>query len=100
MADTPGVLDSRSNLWQTLASAPDNDVKTRILEAGNGYFIADSAANMASIIRVNSKKAPVTIYDYATVNYKVYPSDATVDKLNDDLQAFCRRYQQCRLPLP
>ena len=88
VADTPGVLDSRSNLWQTLASAPDNDVKTRILEAGNGYFIADSAANMASIIRVNSKKAPVTIYDYATVNYKVYPSDATVDKLNDDLQAF------------
>ena len=54
VADTPGVLDSRSNLWQTLASAPDNDVKTRILEAGNGYFIADSAANMASIIRVNS----------------------------------------------
>ena len=43
---------------------------------------------MASIIRVNSKKAPVTIYDYATVNYKVYPSDATIDKLNEDLQAF------------
>ncbi|WP_295730567.1 SurA N-terminal domain-containing protein [uncultured Muribaculum sp.] len=85
---TPGVLDSKSDMWQTLASAPDNDIKTRILEAGNGYFIADSAANMASIIRVNSKKAPVTIYDYATVNYKVYPSDATVEKLNDDLQAF------------
>ena len=66
VAEHSGVLDSRSNLWQTLASAPDNDVKTRILEAGNGYFIADSAANMASIIRVNSKKAPVTIYDYAT----------------------------------
>ena len=88
VASAPGVLNSQSDLWQTLASAPDNDVKTRILEAGNGYFIADSAANMVSIIRVNSKKAPVTIYDYATVNYKVYPSDATIDKLNDDLQAF------------
>lgn len=88
VAGMPGVLDSKSDLWQTLASAPDNDIKTRILEAGNGYFIADSTSNMASIIRVNSKKAPVTIYDYATVNYKVYPSDATVDKLNDDLQAF------------
>lgn len=53
-----------------------------------GYFISDSTANDARIIRVNSKKAPVAIYDYATVSYKVYPSDATVAKLNDDLQAF------------
>ncbi len=88
VADMNGVLQSNSDVWQSFAAAPDNEVKTRILEAGQGYFIADSAANMASIIRVNSKKAPVTLYDYATVNYKVYPSDATIDKLNDDLQAF------------
>jgi peptidyl-prolyl cis-trans isomerase D len=91
VAKTPGVLGSQSDVWQTLAGAPDNDVKTRILEAANGvFFIADSTATNASIVRVNSKKAPVAIYDYATVNYKVYPSDATIDKLNDDLEAFVK----------
>lgn len=63
-------------------------LKSDCLICGSGYFISDSTANDARIIRVNSKKAPVAIYDYATVSYKVYPSDATVAKLNDDLQAF------------
>lgn len=90
VANTPGVMSSQADVWQALASAPEGAAKTRILEAGAGYFVADSAANMASIIRVNSKKAPVMLYDYATVSYKVYPSDATVDKLNEDLQAFVK----------
>ncbi len=83
-----GVQGGQADLWQELAAAPDNEIKTRILEAGNGYFIADSAANNARIIRVNTKRAPVTLYDYATVSYQVYPSDATIAKLNDDLAAF------------
>lgn len=83
-----GVQGGQADLWQELAAAPDNEIKTRILEAGNGYFIADSAAGNARIIRVNTKRAPVTLYDYATVSYQVYPSDATIAKLNDDLASF------------
>lgn len=84
----PGVVNAVEDLWQTLAAAPDNDVKARLLNAPAGYFIVDSTANMAQIARVNTKRAPVKVYDYATVNYKVYPSEATIDKLNDDLAAF------------
>lgn len=83
-----GVQGGQADLWQELAAAPDSEIKTRILEAGNGYFIADSAAGVARIIRVNTKRAPVALYDYATVSYQVYPSDATIGKLNDDLAAF------------
>lgn len=84
----PGVVGGQADVWNTIASSPDNELKEKLLNAGSGYFISDSTANDARIIRVNSKKAPVAIYDYATVSYKVYPSDATVAKLNDDLQAF------------
>ncbi|MCM1504583.1 MAG: SurA N-terminal domain-containing protein [Muribaculum sp.] len=88
VAAMPGVVNSADNLWQTLAAAPDNEVKERLLNAPAGYFIVDSTANMAQIARVNTKRAPVKVYDYATVSYKVYPSEATIDKLNDDLEAF------------
>lgn len=88
VAQMPGVVNSASDLWQSLATAPDNDVKARLLQAPAGYFIVDSTANMAQIARVNTKRAPVKIYDYATITYKVYPSEATIDKLNNDLADF------------
>lgn len=84
----PGVVGGQADVWNTIASTPDNELKEKLLNAGTQYFISDSTANDARIVRVNSKKAPVAIYDYATVTYKVYPSDATVAKLNDDLQGF------------
>lgn len=83
-----GVQGGQADIWERLASTPDNDVKTAVLAAGQGYFIADSTDGAARIMRVNTKKAPVTVYDYATVTYKVYPSDATITKLNDDLNDF------------
>lgn len=84
----PGVAGGQADVWNSFASAPDNELKERILNAGTGYFISDSTATDARIVRVNSKKAPVSVYDYATVTYKVYPSDATIAKLNEDLASF------------
>ncbi|MEZ3523101.1 SurA N-terminal domain-containing protein, partial [Muribaculum sp.] len=84
----PGVAGGQADIWQTLASAPDNEVKDRLLNAGSNYFIADSMGTDARIIRVNTKRAPVNIYDFATVTYKVYPSDETIAKLNSDLENF------------
>lgn len=88
VASMPGVINYQADLWQSLASAPDNAVKNSILKAGSQYFIADSAGINANIVRVNSKKAPVDIYDYAVVTHKVYPSDATLDELNTKLSDF------------
>lgn len=93
VAAMPGVVNAAADLWQTLAAAPDNDIKAKLLNAPAGYFLVDTAANMAQIARVNVKRAPVKVYDYATINYKVYPSDATVEKLNDDLAAFAASVQ-------
>lgn len=84
----PGVAGGQADIWQTLAAAPDNKVKDRLLSAGSNYFIADSMGTDARIIRVNTKRAPVNIYDFATVTYKVYPSDETIAKLNSDLENF------------
>lgn len=39
-------------------------------------------------VRVRSRKAPVTVYDVAEITYDVIPSNATVNKLNNDLRAF------------
>lgn len=88
VAAMPGVADSRSDLWQTLTAMPDGEMKTMLADAPQGYFYLDSTDTQARIARVNSKKAPVQVYDYATVTYKVYPSEATIERLNDDLAAF------------
>lgn len=92
VASMPGVINYQADLWQSLASAPDNAVKDRILKAGSQYFIADSAGINANIVRVNNKKAPVDIYDYAVVTHKVYPSDATLDELNSKLGDFIAEF--------
>lgn len=53
------------------------------------YFTPDTAATEGvRIIRVNSRKAPVTVYDLAHITYTAEPSRATVNKLESDLQAF------------
>lgn len=53
------------------------------------YFTPDTAATEGvRIVRVNSRKAPVAVYDLAYVTYTAEPSRATVNKLESDLQAF------------
>lgn len=84
-----GVADARADMWQQFASAPEGEIKDRVLNATAGsYFYLDSAATGARIARVNSKKAPVPVYDYATITYKVYPSDQTIESLNKKLSEF------------
>ncbi|MCM1022145.1 MAG: SurA N-terminal domain-containing protein [Muribaculum sp.] len=91
VAQMNGVVDARADLWQQFASAPEGEIKDRVLNAGSGYFYLDSAETGARIARVNSKKAPVQVYDYATITYKVYPSDKTIDDLNIQLNEFAAK---------
>ena len=75
------------NAWQQLLGAAD-DVKTKILTAGNDYVVLNSNDAAAYIVKVNSKVAPKNIYDVAVITSKVYPSTETVNGLRDGLQAF------------
>lgn len=89
VSSMPGYAGGQANQWQTLAQAPESDIKTRILNAPVGQYIyLDSTANGAQFVRVNTRTAPVTIYDFAILNYKVYPSDQTVNDLRENLEKF------------
>jgi peptidyl-prolyl cis-trans isomerase D len=53
------------------------------------YFIPDTTSSEgAVIVKVNSRKAPVAVYDLAEVHFTAEPSRATVNKLEADLQTF------------
>lgn len=84
----PGVQGGQADVWNRLSLSNNKDINDRLLAAGKDYFIADSTSQNASIVRVNSRKAPVNVYDFATITYRVYPSEATVAQLNDDLAEF------------
>lgn len=87
---TPGVQGQQENFWATLVGEQvNNDIKQKLVNGPVGtYFIGDSAQNMMVVYRINERKAPVAVYDYATATYKVEPSTGTYNKLNGDLKKF------------
>lgn len=56
------------------------------------YFTPDTTSFNGGtyVVRINSKKAPVTVYDIAEIKYTAEPSRATVNKLEADLQAYVK----------
>ena len=88
VAKTAGVQGSQKDVWFSLANETSS-IKAKLLEAATGkYFIGDSTQNVAVFYRVNERKAPVTIYEVATINYSVEPSQNTINKYNNDLHEF------------
>lgn len=81
------TVGGEENVWQTLLNVTE-DVKSKILGAGNEYFALNATDAGAYIVKVNSKVAPKNIYDIAVITSKVYPSTETVNNLRDGLQAF------------
>lgn len=90
VANTPGVQGSQEKLWATLIGEQITPaIKEKLTNAPTKtYFIGDSSMNMIMIYRINERKAPVKVYDYATASYKVEPSTATYNKINGDLKKF------------
>ena len=71
------------------------DVKNLITSAATGrYFRTDTVSPNAegvittTLVKVNQKKAPKMVYDFAECVYRVEPSDKTVNELRNDLQKF------------
>ncbi|MBQ9077589.1 MAG: SurA N-terminal domain-containing protein [Muribaculaceae bacterium] len=90
VAKTAGVQGSQADFWASLINEQaDNNIKQKLISAPVGtYFMADSAQNMMLIYRVNQRKAPVAVYNYATAVYKAEPSTSTYNKFNGDLKKF------------
>ncbi len=90
VAKTPGVQGSQEKLWATLIGEQVSPAikETLTKSPTKTYFIGDSSMNMMVIYRINERKAPVTVYDYATASYKVEPSTATYNEINGDLKKF------------
>ncbi|MCM1336059.1 MAG: SurA N-terminal domain-containing protein [Candidatus Amulumruptor caecigallinarius] len=81
----------QQNMWLSLVDPQAAQIKETILNAPAAtYFTPDTAAvaSVGRIFRVNERKAPVTVYDYAVVTYTVDPSGATVNKLLSGLNKF------------
>lgn len=85
------VQGSQKDLWLSLLDPQAAQLKETVTGAAQGvYFSPDTlaASQGGRIIRVNQIKAPVTVYDYALVTYTVDPSNATINKLLQDLDKF------------
>lgn len=81
----------QENMWLSLVDPQAAQIKETILNAPAAtYFTPDTAevASVGRIFRVNERKAPVTVYDFAVVTYTVDPSGATVNKLLAGLNKF------------
>lgn len=80
-------VQGEEGVWQVLLEAPDS-TRTKILNAGKEYFTLNSGPAGAAFCKVVERVAPKPVYEIGNVTYTVYPSSETINKLNDDLQAY------------
>lgn len=84
----------QDSVWVSLVGATgiDSKVKDAWLtgETGKAFAITDSVNGqaVAQIYKVNARRAPVTVYDYASITYAVDPSTETLEKLSTDLRTY------------
>lgn len=85
---------AQDSIWTSLVSlgGADTRIKDALLNAtvGQPFVMTDSInGNVYSqIYRVNARRSPVPVYDYAVINYTIDPSNATLEKLSNDLRTF------------
>lgn len=88
VAATAGVQGSQEKTWFSLASET-SPIKAKLLSEATGrFFIGDSIQGTAVFYRVNERKAPVKIYDVASITYTVEPSQTTLNNLITKLRDF------------
>lgn len=73
----------QKDMWISLTDPQAAQIKDMIMSANTGTFFTPDTAALSEggrIFRVNERKAPVPVYDYAVVTYSVDPSAATINK--------------------
>ena len=83
----------QDSVWVSLVGANiDGKTKDAWLAAavGTPTVLTDSiqGQEVVQIFKVNKRHNPVTVYDYATINFTVDPSNETLEKLSTDLRTF------------
>jgi len=86
----PQKLDGKLNEWQRMFNSPDS-IRAKIANAGAEYFVFNSGAQGAVLMKVNEKKAPKLFYTLATVTYDAYASTKTSENLRDKFQDFLNK---------
>lgn len=82
---------AQDSLWISLLDPQLGAMKDQLASAAQGQYVAlDTAAGAQQyrIMRVKTRKAPVTTYDFAEITYTIEPSTATLHTLEGDLSKF------------
>ena len=86
----PQKVDGKLKEWQRIYNAPDS-MKTKIANGGDNFFVYMSAEQGATLMKVDSKKAPKMFYTLATISYDAYASTKTSENLRDKFQDFLNK---------
>ena len=85
------AVQSQDSLWTSLAvpGIPENLKAAMETEAvGQAFLFTDSINGGAAIYRINKRHSPVTVYELASIDYTVDPSNETLAQLSADLNTF------------
>ena len=89
VASSPLVAQSQKDMEISLLDANYAQMKEIIADRATGvFFTPDTLAEGGRIFRVSERKAPVAVYDLASVTFTTEPSNATIN----DLDAALRKY--------
>lgn len=89
VANNPLVAGSQDSSWVSLTDPQLAALKQTLVDAPtNRFFTPDSLQDGGRIFRIRSRKAPVTVYNIATVDYTIEPSAATINTLQGDLARY------------
>lgn len=80
----------QDSVWLTLTDPNIAPLRADVETATLGrYFTPDTAITQGGrIMRVNTRKAPVNVVDYAVITYTIEPSRATVNSLDSELRTY------------
>lgn len=97
IAASPLVAQSQKDTEVSLLDNQASMVQELIEGRATGtWFAPDTAAVGGRIVRVAERSTPVTIYDLAQISYTVEPSNATLNKLEGDLQAYLAAHKTAK----
>lgn len=90
LKNNPNVQNAQDSMWVSAIDPQMSALKDVLLSQNTGvYFTPDTAATQGGrIFRVNRRKAPVSVVDYALIDFTAEPSNATVNQLQSKLQAY------------
>ena len=89
-ASVAGVMGVNPDQWVSLVGSNDpEDLKAKLRTEPIGqFFVLQQVDGQALIAKVSERKAPVTVYEYATATYNVEPSQNTYNALQAQLKEF------------